>query len=59
VELLAGWRFPELIDAQHDEHQRLASSYVLPDEALPEVPDELQGASSPKTQNEGGRGRTK
>jgi uncharacterized protein (TIGR03032 family) len=42
VELLPGWRFPELIDERHDEQKRLASSYVLPDEALPAVPDELR-----------------
>ncbi|MFK7822508.1 MAG: DUF4915 domain-containing protein, partial [Planctomycetaceae bacterium] len=38
VGLLPGCRFPDLV---HEEPDILASSYVLPDSALAEVPDEL------------------
>ena len=39
VGLLAGCRFPDLV---HEDPEVLASSYVLPDDALNDVPDDLR-----------------
>jgi uncharacterized protein (TIGR03032 family) len=42
VEVLASSRFPDVIN---DNRELLASSYVLPDEALREVPEEIRQSS--------------
>jgi hypothetical protein len=39
VQVLPGKRFPDVIN---DDRQRIANSYLLPDEALADVPAELR-----------------
>lgn len=43
VELLGGMQYPDLVQ---DDPEVLAASYVLPDEALSDVPDELRSTPS-------------